>query len=240
MILTFASGKGGVTKSTSALATAGLLARHYRVAFADLDPDCYATTMGLGQPAHGDPLSAPAMPIAHPLLGGGQLLLFPGGDAIDGASEAAITAHLARCAAAADIVVVDTPPDRRRPTVLAALRSASVVIIPVVPEFQALAGMQKLLETCRSLGVAAPVRALLSRWEPRTLLAQDVQRELVSAYPGAALSVAIPRDQRAAEAPAVGLPVTLCAPRSPSAVAYRTAVYELAATGGVRIPKEAV
>lgn len=240
MIITFASGKGGVAKSTSALATAGLLARSYRVAFVDLDPDCYATTMGLGQSVQADPLAAPALPIVHPLLTGGQLLLHAGGEAIDTASEAAIVAHLEHCAAAVDIVVVDTPPDRRRPTVLAALRAATVVLVPIMPEYQALAGLEKLFETCRSLGTTAPVRALLSRWEPRTLLAQDVQRDLVSAYPGATLSMAIPRDQRAAEAPAVGLPVTLCSPRSPSALAFRTAVHELVATGGVRIPKEAL
>ena len=52
MLITFSSGKGGVGKSTGALAVAAALARRHTVAFVDLDPDAYATTMGLGQPAH--------------------------------------------------------------------------------------------------------------------------------------------------------------------------------------------
>jgi chromosome partitioning protein len=239
-IITFASGKGGVAKSTGSLATAGLLARSFRVGFVDLDPDAYSTTMGLSQRAHDDPLSAQCASIQHALITSGRLMLFPGGGAMDSATELDVKAHIARCAAQVDFLVIDTPPDRRRPTVHAALRAASVIVIPVMPEFQALAGLEKLLETCRHLGVTAPVRAILSRWNGQTVLARDVLRDLVTAHPGVALSTIIPRDQRAAEAPAAGLPVTLYAPRSPSALAYRTAVYEIAATGGVRIPKEAL
>lgn len=156
------------------------------------------------------------------------------------ASEDAVAAHLARCAASADILFVDTPPNCRHPAVRAALRAATVVVAPVLPEFQALAGMEKLLATCQSLDVKAPVRALFSRWEASTVLARDVHRELVTAHPGMALSTTVPKDQRAAEAPAAGLPVTLYAPHSPSAVAYRAALYEIAATGGLRLPKETV
>lgn len=240
MIITFTSGKGGVAKSTGALATCGLLARHFRVALVDLDPDAYATTMGLGQSQSSDPLICAPVRITHSLLERGELWLYRGGDAIDNANEAAVSAHIARCLGVADIIVVDTPPDRRRATVLAALRAASVVVIPVIPEFQSLAGLEKLLDSYRMLGIAAPVRALLSRWEAKTVLAQDVQRDLVSAHPGTAISAAIPKDQRAAEAPAAGLPVTLYAPRSAASLAYRTAVHEIAATGGIRIPKEAL
>ncbi|HEY0970149.1 MAG TPA: ParA family protein [Gemmatimonadales bacterium] len=240
MIITFCSGKGGVAKSTSALATCGLLARRYRVAIVDLDPDAYATTMGLGHPPSPDPLTSAPVRIIHPLLNRGELWLYRGGDTMDDASEAAVAAHVARCAAVADIVVVDTPPDRRRSTVITALRAASVVVIPVISEFQSLAGMEKLMDSCRTLGLTAPVRALMSRWEAKTLLAQDVHRDLVTAHPGTAISVAIPKDQRAAEAPAAGLPVTLYAPRSPASLAYRTAIYEIAATGGIRIPQEAL
>lgn len=238
MILTFASGKGGIGKSSGALAAAALLARGYRVAFCDLDPDAYATVMGLGQTAHASPLAAHPLPIAHPLLPDGKLLLFPGGDSIADADELAVGAHLARCAAHADIVVVDTPPNRRSPAVAAALRMATVVVIPVVGEYQALAGMQKLMDSMRAFGATAAVRALLSRWEAQTVLARDVHRDLVTSYPGVALSAAIPRDQRVAEAPAAGLPVTLYAPRSAAAEAYRTATREIAATGGLRIAKE--
>jgi chromosome partitioning protein len=240
IIIVFASAKGGVGKSAAALATAGLLARHYRTTFIDLDPDGYATTMGLGESAVFDPLVAAPIAITHRLLtGGGSLHLLPSGERLDLASEPAIAAHIKRGAALADVVVVDTPPDRRRPTVTAALRAASVVVVPVLPEYQALSGLERLMETTRHLGVRAPIRALLVRWEPRTVLAQDVQRQLVTEHPGLAVSAIVPKDQRVAEAPAAGLPVTLYAPRSTASLAHRTATYEIAATAGLTIPKGA-
>jgi chromosome partitioning protein len=133
---------------------------------------------------------------------------------------------------------VDTPPDRRSPLVLGALRVATVVVVPVIAEYQSLAGLERLLETVSEVNATAHVRALLSRWESRTRLAQDVHRDLVTSHPGMAISTAVPRDQRAAEASAAGLPVVWYAPRSPAAVAYATATYEIAATGGLRVPKE--
>ena len=240
MIITFSTSKGGGVKTTGAVAAAGLLAQHYRVAVADFDPDAYTTVMGLGQSASHDPLTADPIRITHPLIERGELWLHPGGDAIDTASEAELAAHLALCAAPVDFLIVDTPPDRRRPTVIAALRAADIVVIPVVPEYQGLAGLEKLMDTCRALGIRAKVRALRSRWEANTVLARDVERDLVTSHPDKVISVAVPKDQRAAEAPAAGLPVTLYAPRCPASLAYRTAVHEIAATGGVHIPRGAI
>jgi hypothetical protein len=59
-------------------------------------------------------------------------------------------------------------------------------------------------------------------------------------HPGILVPVAVPRDQRAAEAPAAGVPVTLLAPRSRASVAYSTAAYDIAASAGIRIPKGAI
>jgi chromosome partitioning protein len=238
LCVTLASGKGGACKSTSALAVAGILAQHYRVGLLDLDPEAFATTMGLGQAEAADPLSAEPIVIKHPLLARGTLTLFPGGEPIDQATRAQIAAHIQRARRAVDILIIDTPPDRRRPTVLEALRAASVVVVPLPAEFQMLSGLEKLRATAEAVGSTAPIRALLSRWEPKTLLAQDVQRAMVTRFPGMAISAAIPKDQRAAEAPAAGLPVTLYAPRSAASAAFRIATCEIAASGGLRIPKE--
>jgi chromosome partitioning protein len=239
VIITLASGKGGVGKTTGALAIAALLAKRYRVSLVDFDPESYATGMGLNLETFPkpDPLHAAPEQYIDLEVAGGSLCVFAGGPEIDDASDSDIEAHIARAADISDIVVVDTPPDRRRPAVTTALRLASVLVIPITPEFQSISGMEKLLETSRSVGSRAVPRALLSRWEPRTNLARDVQRELVSRHPGLAVSVAIPRDQRAAEAPASARPVTLLAPRCAAAEAYRTATYEIAASAGLLIPR---
>lgn len=237
LCITVASQKGGVTKSSIALAEAALLAQRHRVAIVDLDPEGYATTLGLGQEKSADPLNDAPIRLHYPQLTGGELLLFAGGDAVDLADEAAIAAHIARAGRSADIVVIDTPPNGRSAAVAAALRAATLVVCPIVPEFQSLLGMQRLMATARALGATAPVRVLLSRWEARTVLAQDVHQQFVTTSPGLALSAIIPKDQRAAEAMAAGCPVPLYAKRSAAAAAYRTATYEIAALAGLHLPK---
>lgn len=240
MIITCASQKGGVCKTTAALAVAALLAHRHRVAFIDLDKEGFATTMGLGRPVAPDPLSDEPHAIRHTASGGGELLLFASGISIGLAHEQILTRHIARAARVADIVVIDTPPDGRSPAVAAALRAASLVLAPVIPEFQSVAGMQRLAATAASLQVRAPIRVLLSRWEARTRLAQDVHQQLVAANPGLTLSSVVPRDQRAAEAMAAACPLPIYAPRSAASAAYRTAVYELAALTGLHIPQGAI
>jgi chromosome partitioning protein len=240
VLFALATHKGGVGKSAIALALAALFARFCRVALVDLDPDAFATTMGLQEAPSSSPLAETGVPVVHAGIPGGNLTLFPGGEALDSATESEVAAHLARSASAVDIVVVDTPPTPRHPLVNAALRASSVIVVPVTGEFQALAGYEKLLATRDRLGVTAPVRVLLSRWEPRTRLARDVQNELVTRHPAVALLSMIPRDQRVAEASAAGLPSPLYAPNSPASAAFRTAAYEIAATANLRIPREAL
>lgn len=239
-IITIASQKGGVTKSTGALALAALLAQRFRVSFVDLDAEAFATTMGLAEDASAAPLADGPHRIAHPAFSGGELLVFAGGGPIGAADEGSIRRHIARAAQAADVVIIDTPPDGRSAAVVAAVRAAHVILAPVTPEFQSVAGMQRLLATAGRLNASAPVRALLSRWEGRTRLAQDLHQQLVATSPGLTVSSIIPRDQRAAEAMAAGCPVPLYARRCAASAAYRTATYEIAALAGLHIPHGAL
>lgn len=239
MIITSASQKGGVTKSTLSLALASVLAQRHRVALVDLDPEAFASTMGLGQTASGQPLDA--SPVAVPMPAGlGELLLFAGGASLALADQPTFATQIARAAAAAEIVVVDTPPNGSSPAVAAALCAASVVVVPVLPDFAAMAGMERLLATMARLNARAPVCALLSRWEARTRLAQDVHQQLVAHHPGITLSSIVPRDQRAAEAMAAGCPVPIYSKRSAAAAAYRIAAYEIGALAGLTIPQGAL
>ena len=240
MIITSASQKGGVTKTTAAIAIASLLAARYRVALIDLDPEAFTTTIALGLPSSVDPLNASPLMVPMPAAATGQLLLFAGSATIALADEVMLARHIARAALSADIVVVDTPPNGCSPAVVAALRAATIVIVPVLPDFAAMAGMQRLLATVNQMNLKVPVRALLSRWEARTRLAQDVHQQIVRCNPGALLSAIVPRDQRAAEAMAAGCPVPVFAKRCPAAAAYRTAAYEIAALGGLHIPQGAL
>lgn len=227
-MIVFANGKGGVAKTSSALAVAASVARRHHVVVVDLDPDGFATAMGLGQRLAHDPFISTSVAISHPLLSGpGSLRLVPSSSRLHLLSEGAILRRLDYARSLADIVVVDTPPDRRSAAVQAALRAATTIVVPIIPEFQALAGWYRITETAESLGTPAARRALLCRWESRTTLASDVRLELDTHHPGVALSAVVPRDQRAAEASAKGLPVNLFAPSCRAARAYDLAALEL-------------
>ena len=227
-MIVFANGKGGVGKSSSALAVAASIARRAHVVVVDLDPEGFATVMGLGQRLSRDPFNSTPVGISHrALAGAGSLRLIPSSTELHLLSEEAIHRRLEYAASVADIVVVDTPPNRRAAAVQAALRGATTVVVPIIPEFQALAGWYRIFEAARSLGLSVPMRALLCRWEPRTTLASEVHRELITRHPGAVLSAVVPRDQRAAEASAKGLPVNLYSPRCRASRAYELAALEL-------------
>jgi cellulose biosynthesis protein BcsQ len=237
VVITSASNKGGVTKTSNALAIAALLAFYFRVAIIDLDKEAFATTMGLGQLLAADPLNDAPVIVPTGTKRAGELLLFAGSAALGCADEAALSRHIVRATEVADIVVIDTPPDGSSPAVRAATRAASVVVVPVLPDFAAMAGMQRLLATASELNPQVPVRALLSRWEARTRIAQDVHQQIVASNPGITLSSVVPRDQRAVEAMAAGCPLPVYAKRSPASAAYRTATYEIAALAGLSIPQ---
>jgi cellulose biosynthesis protein BcsQ len=238
--IALASGKGGVGRSMVGVTASSMLAQRYTVGLVDLDPEAYATTMGLAQPPASDPLSAPGIRITHPRHESAQLTLWAGGEALDSASEVEMDEHVARCAAAVDVLVIDTPPARRSPTVRAALRAASVVVVPMLADFQAFSGYEKILATCAEIGVSAPVRVLFTRWDQRTRLAADVQQQLGACHPGAAVAMPIPRDQRVPEAAAFGVPAPWFAPSSRAVTAMRTALYEIAGSGGLQIPRGAI
>ena len=81
----------------------------------------------------------------------------------------------------------------------------------------------------RELNPALEVSGLLiTMYDERTRLAQDVEAELREHFPEMVFETVIPRSVRVAEAPSYGLPVTEHAPSSRGAVAYRALAKELA------------
>jgi chromosome partitioning protein len=228
-IISLASAKGGTGKTTAALAFASSLASLFsvrRVALVDLDPEGYATTMGLGRDLVADPIHAePAVVAIAPSR---DALLFPAGQSIAHASESQVAQHIQRAASAADIVVIDTPPTRTSASVRAALRAATIVVTPVLPELQSYAGFTRVLADSEAMGISAPVVALFSRWEARTVVARDIYTLMLAKQAQRKLHPIVPRDQRVVESMVRATPVSLFAPKSPASDAYRLAAIELA------------
>lgn len=131
-----------------------------------------------------------------------------------------------------DYVLVDCPPSLGLLT-LNAFVAGREVLIPIQCEYYALEGLSQLLKTItmiqqhlnRELHVST---ILLTMYDGRTNLAQQVAEEVRQHFGSQTLETSIPRSVRISEAPSYGQSVVTYEPSSTGALAYRQAAYELA------------
>jgi chromosome partitioning protein len=248
-VLGVANQKGGVGKTTSTVNLAASLAQHgARVLVVDLDPQGNAST------AFGVEHRAGTPSIYNVLVAGRDLAEvavevpdLPGlycapatidlaGAEIELASMVARESRLARSLDAAvvpyDFVFVDCPPSLGLLTVNA-LVAAQEVLIPIQCEFYALEGLSQLLRTLdlvRShLNPGLHVSTiLLTMYDGRTRLAEQVAQEVRTHFGELVLSPTIPRSVRISEAPGYGQTVMTYDPHSRGALAYTQAAREIA------------
>lgn len=137
-----------------------------------------------------------------------------------------------------DYVLIDCPPSLGLMTINAFV-AAGEVFIPMQAEYYALEGLALLTRSVERIAeVHNPTLSVsmiaLTMFDKRTTLARDVEEEVRSYFPQAALDTRIPRSIRVAEAPSFGAPVVYWDPRSTGAVAYKQLAFEIAC----RIPSE--
>jgi len=247
-VLGVANQKGGVGKTTSTVNLAAALAQHgARVLVVDLDPQGNAST------AFGVEHRAGTPSVYNVLVAGRDLTEvavevpdLPGlycapatidlaGAEIELASMVARESRLARALDTAipyDFVFVDCPPSLGLLTVNA-LVAAQEVLIPIQCEFYALEGLSQLLRTLdlvRShLNPGLHVSTiLLTMYDGRTRLAEQVAQEVRTHFGELVLSPTIPRSVRISEAPGYGQTVMTYDPHSRGALAYTDAAREIA------------
>jgi chromosome partitioning protein len=131
--------------------------------------------------------------------------------------------------------LLDCPPSLG-PLTVNALVAADRVIVPVQTEYFALEGLAGLLETLsliqRELNPRLTVAGmLLTMHDPRTRLAQDVEREVRTHFPSLVFDTVIPRNVRLGEAPSFGRPVIHHDPHCAGSDAYFELAKEVAARG---------
>jgi chromosome partitioning protein len=251
-VMTIANQKGGVGKTTSTVNLAVALSMHgLRVLVIDLDPQGNASTglgieHGSGTPSiyevlvDGMPLDEAAVPVEQaPNLWCVPATIDLAGAEIELVSVVAREHRLRRAIAAygteVDYILVDCPPSLGLLTVNA-LVAGDEVLIPIQCEYYALEGLGQLLSNIDLIkshlnGGLQVSTILLTMYDGRTKLADQVAQEVRNHFGELVLDVVIPRSVRVSEAPGYGQSVMTYDPGSRGALTYFEAARELADRG---------
>jgi len=254
-IFTVANQKGGVGKTTSAVNIAAALSMGgLKVLVIDLDPQGNASTaFGIDRGANGGiydvlindlPIANVAVKVAgfphleavaaNSDLAGAEIQLVPT-VAREFRLQAALQTYLLAKQNAGqrfDYVFIDCPPSLGLLTINA-FAAAKELLIPIQCEYYALEGLTQLLETYSlvkkrlnpNLNLST---IILTMFDSRTKLANDVADSVRQHFPNELINIPIPRTVRISEAPSYNQTIMTYDPVSPGAVAYMQVAREIA------------
>lgn len=245
-IITFVNQKGGVGKTTTAVNVAAAAGRRgRRVLLVDLDPQANASSaagvVDAGEPGIYEMLMEDEEPTACVVeLPAESMSVVPSSPALAGAEvelvpvmarERRLVHALSALRGSYDLILIDCPPSLGLLTINA-LTAADNVVIPVQCEYMALEGLSRLTETLelvrRNLNPGLTILGLvLTMFDGRTRLAQQVVDEVRSHFKQAVFTTVIPRSVRLSEAPSHGQSIFRYDPGGRAANAYEALADEL-------------
>ncbi len=240
--------KGGVGKTTSVINLCAYLAkRGQRTLLIDMDPQANATS-GIGinkydlqhstyelllETVHLDEIcqtlsdyQLDVLP-AHPSLSGAEVELV---NAIG--REYRLQKVLDGVNGRYDYILIDCPPSLGLLTVNALTAARDGVLIPVQCEYLALEGLSQLTQTVelvrKYLNAHLTIRGVfMTMYDGRTNLSRQVVEEVRNYFKEKVFRTIVPRSIRLSEAPSYGQPISVYAPASTGAIAYKLLVAEI-------------
>ena len=255
-VFTISNQKGGVGKTTTAVNVAAALAlKGLKVLVIDLDPQGNAST-ALGIEHHAGVKGiyevliddVPLEDVIKVSAEAPGLTCVPATINLTGAElelvsmvareqrlRNAIEAYLESTMSVPDYIFIDCPPSLGLLTINAWV-AAKEVLVPIQCEYYALEGVVQLenyigmikKQLNRELLVTT---VLLTMYDNRTRLANDVVEEVRRHFPTQTLTTMIPRSVRVSEAPSVGKTVISYDRRNTGAISYLEAAAEIATRG---------
>ena len=247
-VYALANQKGGVGKTTTAVSLAAFMGRAgVRVLLVDMDPQANATSsVNINKdqvPASVYDALAGRRSLRWVVLRNARLRLdvAPASPALAGA-EAELAGEIGRerrlhtaleeVDDLYDYVLIDCPPNLGLLTVNGLAAARDGVIVPIQCEYLALEGLGQLLRAINliraHLNPSIRVRGMLmTMYDPRTNLSQEVVNEVRAHFPDLVFKTIIPRNVRLSEAPSHGEPILTYAPNSTGASAYAAFTEEL-------------
>ena len=246
-VISVASQKGGVGKTTTAINLGACLAQESRrVLLIDIDPQGNASS-GLAVNGNDQRLTTYEVLINEAELGQAivptalaNLDLVAAGQRLSGAEvelvgmmarETRLKSCLTKTREEYDFILIDSPPSLGLLTVNA-LTASDSVLIPLQCEYLALEGLTQLIGAIRlvqdHLNPALRIEGvLLTMFDARLNLSQQVAEEARKFFAERVYKTMIPRNVKLSEAPSFGKPIVLYDPHSTGAESYRDLAREV-------------